>query len=142
MHRKLLPRTLLLLGAIGLALLFAQTLASPLAQPEEAAAAPMQLPADYRRWLRDAKERYPYRESLDKMIAVMMCESRGDPDVVSPNGLYHGLFQYSRATWQGRWNPHRHKPIYDERGQIYATARAWYQGNQSWWECYYKTPGR
>lgn len=33
--------------------------------------------------------------------ALAQCESGGNPTIVSSNGLYHGLYQFSVATWQG-----------------------------------------
>jgi hypothetical protein len=36
----------------------------------------------------------------EKAARVCRCESKGNPRVVSHNGLYAGLFQFSRATWQ------------------------------------------
>lgn len=33
--------------------------------------------------------------------ALARCESGGNPRAVSPNGLYHGLYQFDRRTWQG-----------------------------------------
>jgi hypothetical protein len=33
--------------------------------------------------------------------ALARCESGGNPRAVSPNGLYHGLYQFDRGTWQG-----------------------------------------
>ena len=35
-----------------------------------------------------------------KAAHVCRCESKGNPRAVSHNGLYAGLFQFSRATWQ------------------------------------------
>ena len=32
--------------------------------------------------------------------ALAQCESGGNPSIVSPNGLYHGLYQFSVSTWQ------------------------------------------
>ena len=32
--------------------------------------------------------------------AIADCESGGDPEVVSSNGLYHGKYQFSPDTWQ------------------------------------------
>ena len=32
--------------------------------------------------------------------ALAQCESGGNPSIVSPNGLYHGLYQFSVQTWQ------------------------------------------
>ena len=31
--------------------------------------------------------------------AIAMCESGGDPTAVSANGMYHGKYQFSVATW-------------------------------------------
>lgn len=31
---------------------------------------------------------------------LAQCESGGNPSVVSSNGLYHGLYQFSVGTWQ------------------------------------------
>jgi hypothetical protein len=142
MYAKLIyltRRALLLLCAVGL--LLGTSLIMPLAQPDEAAAATAQISTEYRTWLEDAKKRYPYRESLQKMTNVMMCESGGDRRAYNPHGPYYGLFQYSMSTWKGTWNAHKDKSIYDARAQIYATARAWYQGKgPHWWpQCYSRT---
>jgi len=32
--------------------------------------------------------------------AIAQCESGGDPAAVSSNGMYHGKYQFSVATWQ------------------------------------------
>ena len=32
--------------------------------------------------------------------ALAACESGGDPSIVSSNGLYHGLYQFSVSTWR------------------------------------------
>lgn len=37
------------------------------------------------------------RETLD---AIAECESGGDPEIVSSNGLYHGKYQFSPDTWE------------------------------------------
>ncbi|HYH59824.1 MAG TPA: transglycosylase family protein [Thermoleophilaceae bacterium] len=31
---------------------------------------------------------------------IAQCESGGDPTAVSPDGMYHGKYQFSVATWQ------------------------------------------
>jgi hypothetical protein len=36
----------------------------------------------------------------EKAARVCRCESNGNPRAVSRNGLYAGLFQFSRETWQ------------------------------------------
>jgi hypothetical protein len=74
------------------------------------------------------------------MYAVLLCESGGDPAIVSPDGFNHGLFQYSAATWAGDWNPYRDQPITDARAQIFATACAWSRGMQAQWGCYTNSP--
>jgi hypothetical protein len=93
-------------------------------------------PDPYRLWIHEARELYSYPDSEERMIAVMLCESGGDPASVSPDGVNHGLFQYSAATWAGDWNPYRDQPITDARAQIYATACAWSLGMQAQWGCY------
>lgn len=92
-------------------------------------------PADqYQAWMAEARAQYPYGEPLETMHAVMLCESSGDPNAV--NSSYYGLFQYQLSTWAGDWNPYRDQPILDARAQIFATAKAWADGNQHWWGCY------
>lgn len=90
--------------------------------------------AQYRLWMEEARAQHPYGDPVEKMWAVMLCESSGDAAVVS--GVYYGLFQYLPETWAGEWNPYRDQPILDPRAQIFATAKAWYEGNQGWWGCY------
>lgn len=101
--------------------------AAPPLEPTAAAA------AAYRAWMEEARALHPYAESVETMWAVMICESSGDATAVA--GGYHGLFQYSAETWGGSWNPYRDQPILDPRAQIFATAKAWQDGNQSWWGC-------
>lgn len=38
--------------------------------------------------------------SGDVWARLAQCESGGNPSIVSSNGLYHGLYQFSVATWQ------------------------------------------
>ena len=38
--------------------------------------------------------------SGDVWAALAQCESGGNPSIVSSNGLYHGLYQFSVSTWQ------------------------------------------
>ena len=85
---------------------------------------------------------YPYEDKLDsdsyeeQMYQLLLCESSGNPAADSPDGLYHGLFQYSAETWGGEWNPYRDQSIYDAQAQIWATACAWNLGMQQQWGCY------
>jgi hypothetical protein len=119
--------------------LFAGSLA---VSPLSAQASPSRDFAQYRAWMADAKQMYPYRQSLDKMYRVMMCESSGYAHASGGGGAWLGLFQYAPTTWHGSWNPYRHNSIYDAKSQIYATAKAWSIGMQSHWSCYYITAGR
>ena len=86
----------------------------------------------YRRWMEEARATHPYSDTVDLMWQVMLCESSGNPDAVGPGGL-QGLFQYQPDTWARDWNPYRSEAINDARAQIFATAKAWSDGNQSWW---------
>lgn len=115
---------------------------TPTPAPTQAASAPISTSAQYRQWIEEARKAYPYTQSVDKMWSVMMCESSGNPRASGGGGAFLGLFQYSPATWAGRWNPYRNESIWDARSQIFATAKAWSIGMQSAWSCYYITPGR
>ena len=88
----------------------------------------------YRAWMQEARAAHPYSDPIETMWEVMLCESSGQADQVA--GSYYGLFQYEQATWSGDWNPYRASPILDPRAQIFATAKAWQDGNQHWWGCY------
>lgn len=91
----------------------------------------------YRAWIREARQTHPYAESEDRMVALMMCESRGQAALVNPSGPYSGLFQYSSSTWRGAWNSYRDQSILDPRAQIFATALAWQRHMQTQWgDCY------
>jgi hypothetical protein len=88
----------------------------------------------YRAWMQEARAAHPYSEPIEVMWQVMLCESSGQADQVIDS--YYGLFQYQQATWAGDWNPYRANSILDPRAQIFATAKAWQDGNQRWWGCY------
>jgi hypothetical protein len=85
--------------------------------------------------MEQARAMYPYRESIDKMWRVMMCESGGNARAIG-GGYYKGLYQYAPPTWAGSWNPYRSNSIWDPRSQIFATAKAWSIGMQHAWQCY------
>jgi hypothetical protein len=107
----------------------------PAAQPSEPPLDPTAATAaSYRGWMEEARLLHPYAEPVEAMWAVMLCESSGNAGIVA--GAYHGLFQFSPETWGGAWNPYRDQPILDPRAQIFAAAKAWQDGNQSWWGCY------
>jgi hypothetical protein len=42
----------------------------------------------------------PGSVSMDTLESIASCESGGDPDVVSSNGLYHGKYQFHPDTWE------------------------------------------
>ncbi|MFD3165520.1 hypothetical protein [Herpetosiphon sp. NSE202] len=88
--------------------------------------------SQYRAWINEARQTHPYSESSELMWNVMICESSGNPTIQGPGELI-GLFQYQPSTWGGTWNPYRDQPITDPRAQIFATAKAWHDGNQQWW---------
>ena len=111
------------------------SLISPTAIPTSLPITALDPPLDqYRVWMEEARAAHAYSEAVDVMWAVMICESSGRADEVAGN--YSGLFQYDSATWAGDWNPYRASPILDPRAQIFATAKAWHDGNQHWWGCY------
>ena len=110
--------------------------------PEFAGAASEFTLRQYRAWMEQARVKYPYPQSVDKMWRVMMCELSGNSYASSPSGTYKGLFQYHNNTWKGSWNPYRTNKIWDAKAQIFATAKAWSIGMQSHWSCYYITSGR
>ena len=93
----------------------------------------------YRTWIGEARAKYGYTESADRMYAVMMCESGGRAAIVNPAGPYKGLFQYSPLTWNGPWNTYRDQGILDAKAQVFATALAWSLKMQRQWGCYKKT---
>jgi hypothetical protein len=111
-------------------------LASVAAPARPAAAADSATLAQYRQWIAEARQQYPYPESTDKMYRVMMCESVGDRFAVGGGRRWFGLFQYVPSTWRGSWNPYRTADLYDAKAQIFATARAWQLGKQGEWTCY------
>ncbi len=131
--------TLLVIAA---ALMFVQLLGTLFMSPDRAEAASSQTLSQYKAWMADAKQTYPYPQSLDKMYRVMMCESGGNPRASGGGGAWLGLYQYAPTTWRGSWNSYRKSSIWDAKAQIYATAKAWSIGMQSQWSCYYITKGR
>ncbi|HWH19536.1 MAG TPA: transglycosylase family protein, partial [Solirubrobacterales bacterium] len=38
--------------------------------------------------------------SMETMEAIAACESGGDPEAVSPEGTYMGLYQFDQGTWE------------------------------------------
>jgi hypothetical protein len=105
---------------------------------QSAEAANVRTLEQYRAWMVEARQMYPYPQSIDKMYKVMMCESGGNAQASGGGGRWLGLFQYAPATWRGKWNPYRNNSIRDAKSQIFATAKAWSIGMQSHWSCYYK----
>ena len=74
--------------------------------------------------------------SADGLFRLMLAESGGSASAL--NGPYCGLYQYSRGTWKGSWNPWRGADIFDGAAQIKATALAIRLGHGSdWWPTTY-----
>jgi len=74
--------------------------------------------------------------SANGLDRLMLAESGGSASAV--NGPYCGLFQYSRSTWSGSWNPWRGADVFDGASQIKATALAIKLGyGPSWWPATY-----
>jgi hypothetical protein len=44
--------------------------------------------------------RLPGGVSMGTLEAIAACESGGDPEAVSPDGTYMGLFQFDQGTWE------------------------------------------
>ena len=74
--------------------------------------------------------------SLDpRLKSIAQCESGGDPTAVSPNGLYFGKYQFSRATWRsvgGRGNPAKAPEAEQDSRAAKLLARA---GTAPWPNC-------
>ena len=48
-------------------------------------------------------ERYrplPGGVTIDRLEQIASCESGGDPEIISSNGLYHGKYQFHPDTWE------------------------------------------
>jgi hypothetical protein len=48
----------------------------------------------------EAFEDLPGGVSMSTMEAIAACESGGDPEAVSPEGTYMGLYQFDQGTWE------------------------------------------
>lgn len=52
---------------------------------------------------RELKEKFnqlPGSVSTETLEAIADCESGGDPNIISSNGLYHGKYQFHPDTWE------------------------------------------
>lgn len=67
----------------------------------------------------------------DVWAALAQCESGGNPTIVSSNGLYYGLYQFSLSTWQsvgGTGLPSEASPAEQtQRAQILQARSGWGQ---------------
>jgi hypothetical protein len=52
-----------------------------------------------RREARERERQYASVPIPPQLAAIAQCESGGDPTAVSSNGMYHGKYQFSVATW-------------------------------------------
>jgi hypothetical protein len=55
------------------------------------------------RQAREEEEQFahlPGGVSMGTLEAIAACESGGDPEAVSPDGTYMGLFQFDQGTWE------------------------------------------
>lgn len=107
--------------------------------PKPSAGSASETLQNYRAWITEARAKYPYADSEQRMYDVMMCESGGKASIVNKAGPYSGLFQYSKALWSGAWNSYRDQDVLDAKAQIFATALAWQKNMQGQWGCYKKT---
>lgn len=69
-------------------------------RPKVVAQAPSQSKAASTTTPPDQTTPAPSTSGSDVWAALAKCESGGNPSVVSKNGKYHGLYQFSVATWQ------------------------------------------
>jgi hypothetical protein len=56
-----------------------------------------------RRGAREEEEQFaqlPGGVSMETLEAIAACESGGNPEAVSPDGTYRGLFQFDQGTWE------------------------------------------
>lgn len=101
-------------GAAALAVVTSSTppgiafsFASHLALHRVATAAAQEARTRKRRRLRRARQEkrdrfasLPGSVSRGTLESIAACESGGDPEIVSANGLYHGKYQFSPETWK------------------------------------------
>jgi hypothetical protein len=102
-------------GAIGIG--DAKALAGPLLDPVERFSALIvtttqrtehrhKVHAEKKREAKEAREeeeqfaQLPGGVSMGTMEAIAACESGGDPEAVSPEGTYMGLYQFDQGTWE------------------------------------------
>lgn len=54
-------------------------------------------------WRSLAAEWFP-EDKVDEALAIIWCESRGDPSAKNPISSASGLWQFLKAWWSGRWS--------------------------------------
>lgn len=76
---------------------------------------------------------------VDQALAVMECESRGDPDAYNPSSGASGLFQFIPSTWasardQAGWHG---ADVFDAEANIGVAAWLVYSSSSPWahWTC-------
>lgn len=73
-----------------------------------------------------------YNVSAVDIYNTMMCESNGHKKIVSSDGRYTGLFQYSQSTWDSLSGGQN---INDPKAQIFVTAANWSRRYSLWPNC-------
>ena len=56
------------------------------------------------RWRTLAAEWFP-ADKVDEALAIIWCESRGNPDATNPASSASGLWQFLKGWYTGRWSP-------------------------------------
>jgi hypothetical protein len=114
-HEHLQPRVRLRADAIGIG--DAKALDGPLLDPVERFSALIvtttqrtahrhKMHAEKKREAKEAREeeeqfaQLPGGVSMETMEAIAACESGGNPEAVSPEGAYMGLYQFDQGTWE------------------------------------------
>lgn len=91
------------------------------------------------------EDRWPVPGGSQKALAVAWCESRFDPQAISPSGEYHGVYQLGLSEFYGwgkefpaMWSDWFSRPhnIHKARQNVMVALR-WVHRTQSWspWSC-------
>lgn len=91
-------------AAVNIGFALAAIMTVPIAEASAAPVAPDPSPALERAGSPSAASRVRVPSTvrdngLDRFDRLAMCESGGDPTILSPGGRYRGAFQFSMPTW-------------------------------------------